>query len=83
MNTNPMLTNLNQNRMAPIKQMMNTLRNSGNPQMMLNQMLMQNPNYRQVMNYVNANGGDAKTAFYKMANERGVNPDEILRQLNS
>ena len=82
-----MLTNLNQSRitqtLSPIKQMMQTLKAAGNPQMMLNQMLAQNPQYKQVIDYVNANGGDAKSAFYKMANEKGVNPDDILRQLNS
>ena len=82
-----MLTNLNQSRitqtLSPIKQMMNTIRNAGNPQMMLNQMLAQNPQYKQVMDYIQQNGGDAKSAFYKMAQEKGVDPNEILSQLNS
>ena len=63
--------------------MMNTIKNSGNPQMMMNQMLAQNPQYKQVIEYINSNGGDAKSAFYKMANEKGINPDDIIRQLNS
>lgn len=82
-----MLANLNQSRMAqtlsPIKQMMNTIRNAGNPQMMLNQMMSQNPQIKQVMDYIQQNGGDAKSAFYKMAQEKGVDPNEILSQLNS
>ena len=49
--------------------------------MMLNQMLGNNPAYKQVMNYVNENGGDAQVAFYKMAQEKGVDPNEILNQL--
>ena len=52
-----------------------------NPQAMLNQMMQNNPQYKQVMDYVNKNGGDPKTAFYKMAEEQGVNPDEILNML--
>ena len=48
---------------------------------MLNQMMQNNPQYKQVMDYVNKNGGDPKTAFYKMAEEQGVNPDEILNML--
>ena len=87
MNINPMLTNLNQSRitqtLSPIKQMMQTLKAAGNPQMMLTQMASQNPQLKQVIEYVNANGGDAKSAFYKMANEKGVDPNEIIRQLNS
>lgn len=80
---NPMLTALNQNRMVqnlqPIKNMMNMLRSAGNPQMMLQQMTAQNPQFKQAVDYVNANGGDAKTACYKLAKEKGINPDEILQ----
>lgn len=39
------------------------------------------PQYKQVMDYVEQNGGDAKEAFYKMSNEMGVNPDEIVKAL--
>lgn len=82
---NPMLAALNQNRMAqnlqPIKNMMSMLRSAGNPQMMLQQMTAQNPQFKQAVDYVNANGGDAKTACYKLAKEKGINPDEILQML--
>ena len=82
---NPMLQTLNQNQinqgLVPIKNMLNMVRSAGNPQMMLNQMVGQNPQMRQVMEYINANGGDPKAAFYKLAQEKGVNPDDILRQL--
>ena len=44
-------------------------------------MLSQNPQVKQVMDYINDNGGDAKSAFYKMCEEKGINPDEILNQL--
>lgn len=80
---NPMLAMLNQNRMAqnlqPIKNMMSMLKSAGNPQMMLQQMMSQNPQFKQAVDYVNANGGDAKTACYKLAKEKGINPDEILQ----
>lgn len=62
--------------------MMKTLKSIGNPQMMLNQMMGQNPQLKQIMDYVNANGGDPKAVFYKMAEEKGVNPNDILSQLN-
>ena len=82
---NPMLSALNQNRMVqnlqPIKNMMNMLRSAGNPQMMLQQMTAQNPQMRQVMDLVQQNGGNAKQAFYKLAEQKGVNPDEILNML--
>lgn len=82
---NPMLSALNQNRMVqnlqPIKNMMNMLRSAGNPQMMLQQMMSQNPQMQQAIQYVNQNGGNAKQAFYKLAEQKGVNPDEILNML--
>ena len=64
-----------------IKQMMSTIKSAQNPQQMLNNMMMQNPQYKQVMDYINQNGGDAKTAFYKMAQEKGVNPNDIINAL--
>lgn len=82
---NPMLQTLNQNQLnsglLPIKNMLNMVRSAGNPQMMMNQIMSQNPQMRQVMEYVNANGGDPKAAFYKLAQEKGVDPNEILKQL--
>ena len=78
---NPMLRSLNQNRMMPIKSLMQMVRSSGNPQMMLNQLASQNPQVKQALDYVQQNGGDAKAAFYKLANERGVDPEEILKEL--
>ena len=60
-------------------QMVQSLKAIGNPQMMLQQM----PQYRQVMEYVNQNGGDAKSAFYAKAKEMGVDPDEILKVLRN
>lgn len=82
---NPMLQSLNNSHIpqniTPIKNMMNVVRSAGNPQMVFNQMIGQNPQIKQVMDYVNANGGDPKTAFYKLAQEKGVDPDEIIKQL--
>lgn len=64
-----------------VKQVMDTIKSSKNPQMMLQNMLVQNPNYKQIMDYVKQNGGDPKACFYKMAQEKGVNPDDILQYL--
>ena len=46
----------------------------------LNQM-MNNPNFKQAMDYINANGGDPKTAFYKLAKEKGVDPEEMINKI--
>lgn len=36
---------------------------------------------KQAMDYVRANGGDARTAFYRLAQQKGVDPESILRNL--
>ena len=33
---------------------------------------------QQAMEYIKANGGDAKKAFYKLAEENGIDPQSIL-----
>lgn len=69
-------SNLNQ-----IKQMMNIIRSSGNPQAMLQSMIQSNPQMKQVMDIIDQSGGDPKAAFYKMAKEKGVNPEEVIAML--
>lgn len=71
-----MLAGLNQNR---ILQTISQIKSMGNPQMMLQQM----PQYKQVMDYVNANGGDAKSAFYTKAKEMGIDPDQIVQAMRN
>ena len=48
---------------------------------MLNLMAQKNPALRQAMDYVGKSGGDPKKAFYELAKQKGVNPDEILKML--
>lgn len=48
----------------------------------INQMAANNPQMQQVLQVVQQNGGDAKAAFYNMAQQRGVDPNMILQQLN-
>ena len=64
-----------------IKQMMQALRSAQNPQEVLNQLAMNNPQLRQVMDIIQKHGGDPMTAFKATAEEMGVNPDEIINML--
>ena len=43
--------------------------------------LKNNPQLKQAIEYVNQNGGNPKDAFYKLAKEKGVDPQTILNQL--
>lgn len=69
------------NNLVQIKNLMNMVRGASNPQAMLQGMLKNNPQYKQVMDFVSKNGGNPRDAFYKMAEEKGVNPEEILKML--
>ena len=68
---NPMMQNLNQNK---IIQMVQTIKAMKNPEMMIKQM----PQYKEIENLIKENGGDAKSAFYNLANQMGIDPDEII-----
>lgn len=67
--------------MARVKQMMGMINSSGNPQAMMNQMLTGNPQFKQVMDLINASGGDPKKAFYALAEQKGVDPNDILSMM--
>ena len=87
--SNPILSAFKRNPQQPGQQpqsntligMLNMVRSSDNPNQAMQQMLASNPQYQNVMNYINQNGGDARTAFYNMAAQKGVDPNSILNQL--
>lgn len=61
-----------------IKNMMNMLKMAQNPQAAVEKLANENP---MIKNIMSMNNGDLKTTFYKMCQEKGVNPDDILNQL--
>jgi hypothetical protein len=67
--------------LGQIRNLMNIVKNASNPQAMIQSMVQNNPQMKQVMDFVNQSGGNPREAFYKMAKEKGVNPDEILAML--
>ena len=67
--------------MQGISQMVKMAKASQNPQAAIQQMAQSDPRLQQVMQVIQQNGGDAKAAFYNMAKQRGVNPEDIIKQL--
>lgn len=59
----------------------NKVRTSKNPNETMQKLLSNNPTYKEIMTYIHQNGGDAKTAFYNMAAQKGVDPNSILNRL--
>ena len=75
---NPLLTGTSN---PQVKQLMQTVQMAQNPQMALMNLMQNNPGMKQALDYVNANGGNPKEAFYKLAQEKGVDPQAILNSL--
>ena len=68
----------NNPKIQQIKKLMDTVRMSQNPQALLNQMMMNDPSLKQVMDIVNQYGGDADKAFRTVAEKNGINPSDIM-----
>ena len=66
--------------LSKIRQAYQTAKAMQNPEQALMQM-MGNPQMAEVMRLIRENNGDAKTTFYKLAQQKGVNPEEILYEL--
>lgn len=64
---------------AQIRQTINVLRGLRDPGAAMSAAMAGNPAMRQVQSYISANGGDARTAFYKLAQEKGIDPNEIIK----
>lgn len=70
-----------ENPMGGIFGLLNQVRNSPDPNMAMQNLASTNPQIQGVMNYIRQNGGDARSAFYNLAAEKGVDPNSILNQL--
>ena len=68
------LQQLNSNGLSRIQQAVQLAK--GNPMALMN-----GPQYQQAMNLIQQAGGDAKTAFYNLARQKGIDPDQLLSML--
>lgn len=75
--TNPM----NPQMIQQIKGIMNQIKMAQNPQLALNQILMNNPNINLIMELIKNNGGNLQTAFYNLAKQKGIDPQVVLNEL--
>ena len=79
---NPLMSgNALSGAVAPVKQLMNTVRFAQNPQAALAQAIQNNPQYAQLQNILQQYGNDPGRAFRELAQQTGYDPDEILRNL--
>lgn len=79
------LQQLNRNRILPmvgkVKEMMNMVKMSQNPQAMLNQLMMNNPQLKQAMELTQQYGNDPMKALNAVAEQMGIDPNEIMNML--
>ena len=67
--------------MGTIKQMMAMVSGAQDPMAMINRLAGNNPQVKQVMDVIRNAGGDPRRAFYQLAEEKGVDPNEILNMM--
>lgn len=67
--------------MGQVKKIYDMLRYSNNPEAMLNNLLAQNPQMAQTINLIR-NNGNYEQIFRSMCQERGINADDFIRQMN-
>jgi len=72
---------LNPQTIQQVKGIMNQIKMAQNPQLALNQMLMSNPQLNSVMELVKSSGGNLQQTFYALAKQKGIDPQEVLNQL--
>lgn len=79
-----MMGNMINNAMAnnPVMQLMNVVRNGGNPQAMLNQMAQNNPQMQSFMQMINGKSSEQlKQIAMNVSREKGISLDQIANQL--
>ena len=73
--------NQNGSNSASLMDLMNQIRRSPNPDAAAMNMINNDPQFQDIAKYINANGGNARAAFYNMAAQQGKNPDSIIGML--
>ena len=64
-----------------IQKIIQMAKSGNNPQQLLNSLAVQNPQLNQVMQLVNSGKMTPKQIFMNMANQQGVNPNDIISML--
>lgn len=64
-----------------IQKIIQMAKSGNNPQQLLNSLAGQNPQLNQVMQLVNSGKITPKQLFMNMANQQGINPNDIISML--
>ena len=72
---------MNYAALGKIRQMMGMVKQAQDPQAMISQLMVNNPQLKQVMNIVDQYGGDPELAFRETAKQMGVDPQQVLNMM--
>lgn len=64
-----------------IRQLYNLVRNNNNPTLMLQNLAETNPQVKSALELVKQYGGNPQAAFFALAKQKGVDPNQILNIL--
>lgn len=62
-------------------QLVNTINNYNNPQMIASQMMRENPRLGQELNMLLQNGKSPQQAAFELMRQRGLNPQQLVSML--
>lgn len=82
--SNPFITNgrvPNESSMVQMRNMFNMFRNSSNPNMLIDQMIQQNPQMAQVLNLFKGQNVNYEKVFRDLCQQRGIDADYIINNL--
>ena len=68
---------------SPVGQKLNFFEKILNPMDWVRQRVRENPQYQQLIDVIDQNGGDPKAAFYAECEKRGADPNQILNQVQN
>jgi hypothetical protein len=78
---NPQQNSQPQQQSGTLLGLLNSIRSSPNPNQAAQQLLNSDPRFKNISQYIRQNGGDARTAFYNLAAQKGTDPNAVLSQL--
>lgn len=73
----------NNPQIQSIRNMIGAMRGMSNPAQMLSTMAQNNPQMQEVINIVNNSGKSPKEICYQMAQQRGIDPEQLVSAIMS
>lgn len=79
MSNNPFYNQPVDNNYQQMKNIFDMLRNSNNPQLLINNMIQSNPAFASIMPMLNGNNVNYEKVFRNLCSQRGLNADLIIK----